>query len=173
MLAQSLNRDSSFLDAVLDGVFTVPGDGIVDYAAVLAPIARAGYAAGSWSRRNRTRRSHPPPSTPTWAIATCVASRTHSPSRDAGVRPPRIHRQRCSPQRLLRPSGGAFGATPGYPRLMEGPMVGAVTPGSILVWSRASGEFDVVVEYSTDPGFSAAAKSAPVRATAATISRCA
>ena len=43
VLAQSLNRDSSFLDAVLDGVFTVPGDGSVDYPAVLAPIARAGY----------------------------------------------------------------------------------------------------------------------------------
>ncbi len=43
VLARSLNRDSSFLDAVLDGVFTVPGDGSVDYAAVLAPIARAKY----------------------------------------------------------------------------------------------------------------------------------
>jgi inosose dehydratase len=44
VLARCLNRDSSFLDAVLDGVFTVPGDGSVDYPAVLAPIARAGYA---------------------------------------------------------------------------------------------------------------------------------
>ncbi|HEU5468522.1 MAG TPA: myo-inosose-2 dehydratase [Steroidobacteraceae bacterium] len=43
VLARSLNRDSSFLDAVLDGVFTVPGDGSVDYPAVLEPIARAGY----------------------------------------------------------------------------------------------------------------------------------
>jgi inosose dehydratase len=43
VLARSLNRDSSFLDAVLDGVFTVPGDGSVDYPAVLAPIARAKY----------------------------------------------------------------------------------------------------------------------------------
>jgi inosose dehydratase len=43
VLAQQLNRDSSFLDAVLNGVFTVPGDGCIDYAAVLAPIARAGY----------------------------------------------------------------------------------------------------------------------------------
>jgi inosose dehydratase len=43
VLARSLNRDSSFLDAVLDGVFTVPGDGSVDYPAVLAPIARAGF----------------------------------------------------------------------------------------------------------------------------------
>jgi inosose dehydratase len=43
VLERSLNRDASFLDAVLDGVFTVPGDGSVDYPAVLAPIARAGY----------------------------------------------------------------------------------------------------------------------------------
>ena len=67
---------------------------------------------------------------------------------------------------LLRPFR-AFGATPGYPRLMEGPMVGAVTPGSISFWGRASGEFDVVVEYSTDPAFAATRQSAPVRATAA------
>jgi inosose dehydratase len=37
-------RDLSFLDAVLAGVFTVPGDGCVDYGAVLAPLAAAGYA---------------------------------------------------------------------------------------------------------------------------------
>jgi inosose dehydratase len=43
VLERCLNRDSSFLEAVLDGVFTVPGDGCVDYAAVLAPIARAKY----------------------------------------------------------------------------------------------------------------------------------
>jgi inosose dehydratase len=43
VLARSLNRDSSFLGAVLDGVFTVPGDGSIDYRAVLAPLARAGY----------------------------------------------------------------------------------------------------------------------------------
>jgi inosose dehydratase len=37
-------RDLPFLAAVLDGVFTVPGDGCVDYADVLPPIAAAGYA---------------------------------------------------------------------------------------------------------------------------------
>lgn len=37
-------RDTSFLDAVLAGVFTVPGDGSVDYPAVLAPLAARGYA---------------------------------------------------------------------------------------------------------------------------------
>jgi alkaline phosphatase D len=64
---------------------------------------------------------------------------------------------------LLRPFR-AFGAAHGYPRLMEGPMVGAVTPGSITFWGRASGEFDVAVEYSTDPYFGATRTSAPVRA---------
>jgi inosose dehydratase len=43
VLEHCRNRDSSFLNAVLAGVFTVPGDGVVDYAAVLAPIAQSGY----------------------------------------------------------------------------------------------------------------------------------
>ncbi len=43
VLTRVLNRDTSFLEAVLQGVFTVPGDGSVDYPAVLGPIARAGY----------------------------------------------------------------------------------------------------------------------------------
>jgi alkaline phosphatase D len=46
-------------------------------------------------------------------------------------------------------------------------MVGAVTPDSITFWGRASGDFDVEVEYSTDPLLGAARRSAPVRATAA------
>jgi len=44
VLRASLAADSSFLRAVLDGVFTVPGDGSIDYAAVLAPLALAKYA---------------------------------------------------------------------------------------------------------------------------------
>ena len=57
VLARSLNRDSSFLDAVLDGVFTVPGDGSVDYPAVLAPIARvqAMQQLGGWRTRQFVR----------------------------------------------------------------------------------------------------------------------
>jgi len=42
-LEAARNRDASFLDAVLAGVFTVPGDGSIDYHAVLAPLAAAGY----------------------------------------------------------------------------------------------------------------------------------
>jgi len=44
VLADVLRRDASFLGAVLDGVFTVPGDGCIDYEAVLAPLAQAGYS---------------------------------------------------------------------------------------------------------------------------------
>ncbi|HKU14876.1 MAG TPA: myo-inosose-2 dehydratase [Steroidobacteraceae bacterium] len=43
VLERCRNRDSSFLNAVLQGVFTVPGDGMVDYRSVLEPIARSGY----------------------------------------------------------------------------------------------------------------------------------
>jgi inosose dehydratase len=43
VLADVRNRDTSFLDAVLAGVFTVPGDGAVDYDAVLQPLAAVGY----------------------------------------------------------------------------------------------------------------------------------
>lgn len=35
--------DASFLDAVVDGVFTVPGDGAIDYAPLLALLAGTGY----------------------------------------------------------------------------------------------------------------------------------
>ena len=62
----------------------------------------------------------------------------------------------------------SFAAAPGYPRLMEGPMIGAVTPDAITFWGRASGEFDVEVEYSTDPAFRDPLRSAATRATAAT-----
>jgi inosose dehydratase len=44
VLERARNEDTSFLNAVLDGVFTVPGDGMVDYRRVLTPIARAGYS---------------------------------------------------------------------------------------------------------------------------------
>lgn len=43
VLERSRNRDASFLNSVLDGVFTVPGDGMVDYRRVLEPIAKSGY----------------------------------------------------------------------------------------------------------------------------------
>lgn len=43
VLAAAKARDSSFLDAVLDGVFTVPGDGIVDYPLLFPVLKAVGY----------------------------------------------------------------------------------------------------------------------------------
>lgn len=43
VLARVLEQDLPFLDAVLEGVFTVPGDGAVDYDAVFAKLALAKY----------------------------------------------------------------------------------------------------------------------------------
>lgn len=44
VMRRCLNRDASFLDAVLDGVFTVPGDGCIDYASVMSALAATGYS---------------------------------------------------------------------------------------------------------------------------------
>jgi inosose dehydratase len=44
VMASARARDLPFLAAVLEGVFTVPGDGCVDYPAVLEALAAAGYA---------------------------------------------------------------------------------------------------------------------------------
>ena len=47
----------------------------------------------------------------------------------------------------------AVAAVLGYPRVMQGPMIGAVTPGSMLVWARVSGPHSVEIEYSPDQAF--------------------
>lgn len=44
LMAEALRRDLPFLAAVLEGVFTVPGDGSVDFAAVFRALAEGGYA---------------------------------------------------------------------------------------------------------------------------------
>lgn len=58
-----------------------------------------------------------------------------------------------------------YAATLGYPRLLDGPMIGATTPGSFRVWSRASGAFGVAVEYATQRDFSDARTTASAAAT--------
>ena len=44
VLDRVLNADTSFLEAVLQGVFTVPGDGAIDYAPIFDVLRQAGYA---------------------------------------------------------------------------------------------------------------------------------
>lgn len=43
-LQRVLQQDGSFLDGVLDGVFTVPGDGSIDFDAFCALLGEIGYA---------------------------------------------------------------------------------------------------------------------------------
>ena len=42
-LAKARATDESFMQAVLDGVFTVPGDGFIDYSVILKMLHDAGY----------------------------------------------------------------------------------------------------------------------------------
>lgn len=44
ILAEARRRDLSFLDAVIAGVFTVPGDGCVDYEGLMRILKAAGYS---------------------------------------------------------------------------------------------------------------------------------
>lgn len=44
VLEKARRTDMSFMDAVLDGIFTVPGDGAVDFEALFRPLAARGYA---------------------------------------------------------------------------------------------------------------------------------
>ena len=43
VLARARATDMSFMAAILAGIFTVPGDGSIDYPAILKPLADAGY----------------------------------------------------------------------------------------------------------------------------------
>jgi alkaline phosphatase D len=61
----------------------------------------------------------------------------------------------------------AWAQTLGYPRTLQGPMVGAPTADTIAVWARVSGDFDVVLEISPDRYFNTVRSSAPVRANGA------
>ncbi|MBN9011196.1 MAG: myo-inosose-2 dehydratase, partial [Rhizobiales bacterium] len=43
ILEKAIATDESFMQAVLDGVFTVPGDGFIDFPAVLKILHDNGY----------------------------------------------------------------------------------------------------------------------------------
>jgi inosose dehydratase len=60
ILRQALEADSSFIRAVMEGVFTVPGDGMIDYGAILSALNKAGYAG--WlvvEAEQDLRKAHP------------------------------------------------------------------------------------------------------------------
>ena len=54
----SFDRSSgSFLDAVVEGAFTVPGDGSLDFEEIVKALAARAMKAGSWWKPNRIRQS--------------------------------------------------------------------------------------------------------------------
>ena len=59
-LAACNQRDASFTEAILHGLFTVPGDGIVDFAAVIKALAAAGYAGWLVQEAEQDPRVAPP-----------------------------------------------------------------------------------------------------------------
>lgn len=61
----------------------------------------------------------------------------------------------------------ALAAALGYPRLLEGPMIGASSPTGFTVWSRASGEYDIAVEVASDRTFRDVRATVPVKAATA------
>lgn len=67
---------------------------------------------------------------------------------------------------LVRSEGALAQSATGHPRLMEGPMIGAVGPDAALVWGRVSGAYAVQIQYADDPAFTLARTSAAVTASA-------
>ena len=60
ILDKARATDMSFMDAVIDGIFTVPGDGIIDYPAILKILHDAGYSG--WlvvEAEQDPRKAHP------------------------------------------------------------------------------------------------------------------
>lgn len=55
----------------------------------------------------------------------------------------------------LAPLGRTHAQARGEPRIMQGPMVGYVTPTTIAIWVRLSDAVPVAVEYDTTPAFTA------------------
>src|SRR5688572_2457502 len=58
----------------------------------------------------------------------------------------------------------AWAQTLGYPRTLQGPMVGAPSANSITIWVRVSGAFDVILEVATRRDFADVRQSSAVRA---------
>jgi alkaline phosphatase D len=63
---------------------------------------------------------------------------------------------------FITPAHSADRNDEGYPRVMQGPMVGTVTSDSAKIWLRLSGEYQLVIEYGTDFELSSLEATEPV-----------
>jgi inosose dehydratase len=60
VLTDVIGRDSSFIDAVLAGVYTVPGDGCIDFASILTVLAQHDYRGWLVVEAEQDLRKAPP-----------------------------------------------------------------------------------------------------------------
>lgn len=77
VVRRARNRNASFLDAVVDGVFAIPGDGDLDFDAILGRLAEIGY--DGWLI---TEAETDPAISPSWPLA----ERSYRYLRDAAQR---------------------------------------------------------------------------------------
>ncbi len=75
VLEMARRDELSFMAAVLAGVFTVPGDGFIDYSAILETLADAGYSGWLVGRPNRIRRRLTRSPMPAWDMPISSNSR--------------------------------------------------------------------------------------------------
>ncbi|HNR21751.1 MAG TPA: alkaline phosphatase D family protein [Steroidobacteraceae bacterium] len=61
----------------------------------------------------------------------------------------------------------AYAAPLGYPRLLQGPMIGDTGPTHLTIWGRATGPLPIAFQYSKDRAFTAPLTSATVATSAA------
>lgn len=71
-LDEARARDESFMQAVLNGVFTVPGDGFVDYSALLTVLREAGYEGWLVCEAEQDPAKAPPPAYATMGYTNLV-----------------------------------------------------------------------------------------------------
>lgn len=80
ILSDCLNRDASFIDTLLSGAFAVPGDGVIDYPAVLNALKQADYHG--WLI---VEAEQDPVVAPSLATATRGFDYLHRAAQDAGL----------------------------------------------------------------------------------------
>ena len=96
-------EDWPFLNSVLAGVYTVPGDGIIDFVAVLKELR--GYSGWVVVEAEQDPEKANPLKYAEWATPICAASRPRP-----GSSPPEETRQKMTASKLLvRPDGRAGG----------------------------------------------------------------
>ena len=104
----------SFLDAVVAGVYTVPGDGCIDFVAALRPVAEAGYAG--WvicEAEQDPAKAHPL----TYARKGYATLRRHGRASSASSSPerPKPRGGRAMPTQIQHFIGGKLVARPQRP----------------------------------------------------------